>query len=455
MGLHNEQDSQMFEEISIMKIKKYNIIIFLFLYSILLAACISSSQSDAVEENFQNLLPTSTDYIKKQNEDPNMTGLDDKCPQIYNEDTILSSGSVIYNSDDIPGIWAISTLNQTPILVYDTSQRQPSSVMISKDSNQLLIVFEEYDPENGFKYEIVVYDLLNQEETLVNLETESWLTIWDWLDDGRIKFLKNVESLPNLGEIQEYVIVNPTTQSVEEVIKKFDLPSILEDDGIQFLYSKIASVSPDQKHVLYTGLGTNSKSEIVLWDVHSDSLIWKQQGDFAGVNYPPPPFLTSQPEWNENGDEVLFSGILYEEDESYRGVFQVTQDAQLEQLVNYNNIPSDDKQGWHSRYFSISPNNRYLHLGLAKPSDEPPRTIGPGFILNTVTSEVKEICDPNSVFIDGKWNSNDKFLYRVLKHDNSQSLRILDIPSWTTQILYETDPGNGINIIGWTPIEFP
>lgn len=454
MGLHNDQDSQIFKEIS-MKTKKQNIITFLFLYLVLLAACTSSSQSDAIEENFQNRLPSATVYIDEQNEDSDMTDLYDKCPQIYNGETTLSSGSAIYNSDEIPGIWAISTSNQTPILVYDTSQREPSSVMLSKDNNKLLIGFEEYDPENGFKYEIIVYDLLDREETLVNLESESWLTIWEWLDNGSVKFLENVESLPNLGEIQEYVIVNPTTQSIEEETKKFDLPGYLEDDGVQFLYSKIASVSPDQEHVLYTGLGTNSKSEIVLWDVDSNSLIWKQQGNFAGVNYPPPSFLTSQPKWIENGDAVVFSGMLYEEDKINRGIFQVGQNAQLKQLVSYDNIPSDDEHGWHSRYFSISPNGRFVHVGLAKPSDEPPRIMGPGFFVDTVTGEVMEICDTNSVFIDGKWISNDQFLFRVRQFDDRQSLRILDIPSWTTQVLYDTASGDGINIIGWTPIEFP
>ncbi len=436
-----------------MKTKKQIILIFLFLYLVLLAACTSSFQSDGLEENLQNQTPLATVYIEEQDEDSDMIELYDKCPQIYNGDTTLLSGSVIYNSDEIPGIWAISASNQTPILVYDTSQRQPSSVMLSKGNSKLLIGFEEYDPENGYKYEIIVLDLLDREEAFVNLETESWLTILEWLGDGRIKFLKNVETLPNLGEIQEYVIVNPTTQTIEEETRKFDLPGYLEDDGVQFLYSKIASVSPNQEHVLYTGLGTNSRSEIVFWDVNSDSFIWKQQGNFAGVDYPPPSFLTSQPEWIENGDAVVFSGVLYEEDKNNRGIFQVRQNAQLKQLVSYDNIPSDDKHDWHSRYFSISSNGHFVHVGLAKPSDEPPRIMGPGFLVDTVTGEVMEICDTNSVFIDGIWISNDQFLYRVRQFDDRQSLRILDIPSWTTQVLYDTD--DRINIVGWTPIEFP
>jgi hypothetical protein len=81
-----------------------------------------------------------------------------------------------------------------------------------------------------------------------------------------------------------------------------------------------------------------------------------------------------------------------------------------------------------------------------------------GFVLDTETWELGEICQAGTSFIDGFWLSSEQFVYRVSTEKDGQaihSLRFLDIPGWTTQILFEPGPGYGVNIFGWTPIEFP
>jgi hypothetical protein len=84
--------------------------------------------------------------------------------------------------------------------------------------------------------------------------------------------------------------------------------------------------------------------------------------------------------------------------------------------------------------------------------------------VDTTTSEIREICDPGTTFVTGFqgkvtgiWLDNNRFVYRILITKDSQqthSLRVLDIPTWTTQTVFEPDPGYGVNIFGWTPIEF-
>jgi hypothetical protein len=84
---------------------------------------------------------------------------------------------------------------------------------------------------------------------------------------------------------------------------------------------------------------------------------------------------------------------------------------------------------------------------------ETPAT-GPGFIIDTETSEVGEICDPGTTFLEGEWMPDNYFVYRVMQQDGGQSLRVLDVAHWTMQVLAESDPETGFAIFGWTPVEF-
>lgn len=37
----------------------------------------------------------------------------------------------------------------------------------------------------------------------------------------------------------------------------------------------------------------------------------------------------------------------------------------------------------------------------------------------------------------------------------AHSLYVLDVPTWKTQLVFESEPGYGLNILGWTPVEYP
>ena len=75
---------------------------------------------------------------------------------------------------------------------------------------------------------------------------------------------------------------------------------------------------------------------------------------------------------------------------------------------------------------------------------------GPAIIVDLVTLEAREMCDPGTTFVDGEWISENQFVYRVAM-DGMMSLRLLDVPSWTTQNLVDSEPDE----LSWTYIENP
>ena len=103
-----------------------------------------------------------------------------------------------------------------------------------------------------------------------------------------------------------------------------------------------------------------------------------------------------------------------------------------------------------ARYLTISPNGQYIIYGVWRSAQQ-----GPGFLVDRHTFQVGEICSPIATFIDGFWLSDELYVYRMALESGAHTLQILDVPSWTTQIIYESTPGYGINIFGFTPHYFP
>ena len=80
-----------------------------------------------------------------------------------------------------------------------------------------------------------------------------------------------------------------------------------------------------------------------------------------------------------------------------------------------------------------------------------------GFLLDTSAWQVGQICDSEATFFDGQWITNELFVYLALIEKEGQtaySLRILDVTRWEYQEIFQSEPGYGINLFGWTNFEF-
>lgn len=355
-----------------------------------------------------------------------------KCPMVIPIGTspLWSKGSVLFQRDT-SGIWAISAKDTTPVLVHEDSW------LILSDDGTSLMRFEQ-DELGSIEGDLIIYDLISGEEIRTRRQAD-WFILWDWLSDGRIKFLVSLERTFSVGEKREFALVNPNTDQYEIIVEYLDLP------GYQFyeepFYTGIASKDPSDQFVLYTMQGEQGTADVILRDRQTDSIIWRQEGTLGTHGYPHP-----VPKWS--GDRILFSMHVSEANNEFYKIFSLTIDGQLEQLPPQP-FPLLD-QDWQLGYLDRSPNERYIYYNVWQLNQE-----GPGFIVDTVTSETSEICDPSTTFLGGQWISESQFLYRIRKEDGRKSLRVLDIPSWTTQELVEVGLDSGLTDIGWTPVEFP
>lgn len=376
--------------------------------------------------------------------------LRNECPVSAKSDAspLWSSGSILFASGQVDNsfhvlfgaehanILAVSANGPDLKLAYEIPAGQGFRVIISDDGTKLLR-FEQPDPESLEKYP-VIYDLVSQEEKH-GIQTSS-LNVYDWLPDGRVKYLVDFERIFGVEERYEFLTIDPMTQNSEMTVEELELP------GYQFyeepFYTGIASIDPTSQLVLYTLISDQGTADVALRNRETESIIWQQRGVFSTHGYPYP-----NPDWDVNGSRVLFSMPVSEAGHDYFKFFSLTRDGQVEQLPSQP-FPFADEQP--VRELSRSPSGRYIFYSLR----QSPVT-GSGFIVDTLTSRIGEICDPETTFLDGEWVTENQFVYRVLLEEGGQSLRVLDIPTWTMQELANSSANTGFAIFGWTPIEFP
>jgi protease II len=343
-----------------------------------------------------------------------------------------------------PGVWTLSANNLSPQPVYDDF----TEVLVSPDGSWLFQI------EESNKSEAVFYNMMTSETIRLEFSpTSSLFSESRWLSDGRVRHEIVIERTEGVGEVREVFLFDPNSQQVERFEMELDLPEYTFDvsdveRGIASGYDKL---DPTDQLVLYTARrSSDNQVEIRLINLQTGEVLWHQESRSI-------PSLT--PEWNTTGDSILFrlSEIIEDTEFAWHKIIRLNRNGE-EQPLPPQPFPETDEHMITG--LTQSPDKRFIFYSVFDFSTQITR----GFIVDTTTSEIREICDPGTTFVTGFqgkvtgiWLDNNRFVYRILITKDSQqthSLRVLDIPTWTTQTVFEPDPGYGVNIFGWTPIEF-
>ncbi len=366
------------------------------------------------------------------------TSILSNCPSLLllNDRPILSKGSILFNGDK-PGIWAIPAHSSTPVLVYE-----PTSWAVLSDDGKKILYFEqkevgsEVGSVEGYS---IIYDLINKDE-VTTLRQADWYDLWDWLPEGQIKYLISLERNLNEGEKRKYALVDLNTEQVQIFEDVIDLP------GYQYFeepfYVGLASTDPKERFVLYSSSNDQGGTSVVLKDRFSGAIIWQHDG--IGET---PANVFPKPKWSNDGAQVLFSMPVSETVGEFDRIFRLTTDGDVEPLPAQPYPLLDEN--WPIGHLEPSPNDKYIHYSVWQSN-----WMGPGFIIDTINDTIAEICAPKSTFVNGRWISEEQFVYVMQLENGKQSLRILDTQTWRTQVLIETISDKEIAIFGWTPVEF-
>ncbi len=375
-----------------------------------------------------------------------------QCPKTIDtsENKLWAEGSILFSTGQLtdghadafkpqePGIWMISANQMEPKLAYEIPDSSSSWALLSNDGNTLLYV------DNGNPYlgealpqpKVTLYDLESQTE-IWSINIPARALNYEWSVDGLIRFLIHEERLWEIGIRRTYFLIDPKTGQSQNQMQELSLP------GFQFNNETrphgYASISPSGEFALYSSTA-ESGVDIRLLNIMTGETLWKQNAQAL-----PGPL---QPEWAKDSGSVLFYFHDLIGEDSYVKILRLDTNGQLEEL------PSQPyPQLYPSTFIDLltaSPDKRYI---IYKAGWQDPK----GYAVDTATGQIREICEAGTTFVDGQWFTENLFVYRVLMEKDGElahSLRVLDVSSWNNQIIFEAEPGYGINIFGWTPIEF-
>ena len=307
--------------------------------------------------------------------------------------------------------------------------------------------------------EAIFYNMYSGEE--IHMPLPNKYRFQGWLPDGRVKYGNVVERKEDTGEIRETLTLDPITQQTEESVNDLVLSDFAFNDSEieQFgLFYGYEAIDPMEQLILYSAQSENEGDyEIRLHDLQTGKTIWYHESKHLS---------SSVPQWSMNSDRVLFNASIpiANSHDVWWKIISLTRDGQAEELPSQ---PFPIITKGELNHYSRSLDGRYLFYTALVIDVKNISTINRAFIVDTISGEVGEICDPDSTFIasvpassdvEGYWLPNGQFLYRTLIDIDGQpthSLRILDIPSWTSQVVFEPESGQGVNIFGWTPFESP
>ncbi|MBE2223711.1 MAG: hypothetical protein IAF02_19380 [Anaerolineae bacterium] len=404
-----------------------------------------------------------------------------ECPSLVNNLArhIWSSGGILFNTGKLPegalwwpqvekdGIWVISANSLEPQLAY-----QPAKyVSISPDGNRLVSgkavstgnspIIVLYSINTG-KFNEIVLPLVVGEPIVDQYPT--------WISNDHVANITRLEKNLGSGEIWNEVVVDATSQKIESSTLELNLPEYYFDkyDEEQGIPTGFVAVDPTRKRVLYTA-GNDQNHEIRLLDLETGEILWKERSEYLTNNIP---------QWSQDGQRVLFNiSMLRQDVEPYTGLsgdsyipFAWSKLVSLSRDGEEEALPLQPYPGLLDQElnnFSRSPDSRYIFYSFYSYETSSIHA----YIVDTLTGENRQICDPQSRFfgswplgsadsgkVEVHWLPNSQLVYRTLVEKDGQwahSLRVLTIPEWTSEVIYEADPRYGINVFGWTPVEFP
>jgi Tol biopolymer transport system component len=342
--------------------------------------------------------------------------------------SLLQEGSVLFSYDGAgssSGIWAISATNSVPALVSDGLSGYQFGAVLSPDGASLAYIEYLYEP-----YMLLIYDMRTGH--LVSIpEQEDWRIVRDWLPDGRLKILTDLEEVEMVGLTYYYDLFDPATGATEEMVEVYDLPEFQFDRDRWWVGS--AAINPDRTLVLYTAW-RNHTTDVVLRDVIENENVWRYDSSYFTTNIP-------VPSWSADGRNVAF--VVEDEVNAIYHIMILDIDT-----LSLTEIAST---GYWIRRLSWSSDTRYLFYSVFESSWRE----GAGYIIDTDTLEQREICAPGYMFADGYWiNGTDQILFS-LHSDTSTSVGLLDVSSWEIQTVAELEPDNWVELIGWSLVVLP
>lgn len=365
------------------------------------------------------------------------------CPTVLPADAppLLSGGSLLYitGQTDETNLYFFAMKEHSDVLAFSADSLIPAPiytipsnlirVTISPDGTKLLRFESAEERPDDYLYHAVVFDLITKEE-IYSDQPQPYIS-GNWLPDGRIESesFMSLERQMGVGEHHEFFVLDMTTQVTETISLDLDLPHY---DYFEEPFYGIASVDPSGQRVLYTIGGY----DVVLRDLISGTNIWYYEGVYG---------LYPFPEWSNDGEKVLFSIPIEENNQHYYKIFRLTREGKEESL------PLQPYPGLNEeevRYLNFPLDEQYIHYALQESFMK-----GAGFILDVSNTWIGEICSGQGEFIEGEWVAEDQFVYTVLLEGGGQSLHLLDVPTWTSQTLAEVPPGEGFVVYGWTPLE--
>ena len=372
------------------------------------------------------------------------------CPTILPADAppLLSSGSLLYiiGQTDETNLYFFAMKEHSDVLALSANSLMPSvvytipsnliRVSISPDGTKLLRFERAEEWADEYLYFAIVYDLVAKAEIYSDQPLPN--ISGNWLPDGRIVQSRNWPlSEQEEAHHFEFAFFDMDTQSTE--LLEFDLSLPNYHYYQEPLYAGVASIDPTRQLILYSAFGAGITSDLVLRDITNETDIWYQKGSHGlGYVYP-------FPQWAEDGSSVVFSMPVTEDQLSYDKIFSLTRNG-VEMKLPVQPYPGLDQT--YVRYLNFPSTQNYIHYALREFL-----MIGSGYIVDIHEGWVGEICSENGDFIEGQWVADDQFVYTVFLEGGGQSLHLLDVPTWTSQMLAELPPGEGFVVYGWTPLE--
>ncbi len=390
--------------------------------------------------------------------------LSPNCPILVDKSLppLWAQGSILFNEgkivDDIqtdtifpqPGIWAVSANTLASYLVQETT----GGAWISPDGMILLDTIR--DVENSTQV-AVFYDIVSGNEK-VRLALPCDYGFRGWFQDDRVQFGNVIERIEGKGELQGVAILNPIMERVKNSTEELNLPEFAFNDAEieRGLFYGYDSVDPTGQLILYSAKQDDSNEfEVRLLNLETGELLWQHNTQYLS---------SSVPQWSRDNSSVLFDiNVSVDDTQSWWEIISLNRDGQVIALPSQ---PFPFVEEGQLVQYSSSLDGRYLFYEAWVSDEQKIEGKIRAFIVDVITGEVNEICDPGTSFLAsvpardrvGLWLPDNQFVYRILIEKGGQpthSLRVLDIPTWTTQVIFEPEPGYGVNIIGWTPVEFP
>jgi hypothetical protein len=183
--------------------------------------------------------------------------------------------------------------------------------------------------------------------------------------------------------------------------------------------------------------------DFVLRNTITDEELWR----YENVN----DFIIPMADWSKDGNRILL-GIIPRRPSSNPYPDQVmlaslTIDELKFEVLSEPSFVTNREHFWNVEW---SPDTRYALFELASPQE----TTNLFYVLDTNDSTTYQICEPG--ILEMWWLPEINQLLYIIQLDEGQALKLLDIESWQTQNLMQTDQdlSRYTNFIGWTPIEF-